>query len=142
MSYILFIAGSRNFDCNNNSEYRDKANYCLDKVINEFGIPYEIVHGNARGADRTVTELFLERNLQPTPDVKKFNAQWDLYGKRAGFLRNKEMQEYLLEKSKEYTIVTCVFYNPKTSKGSINMVNLIDTHLPFAKRFYVIDHTL
>jgi hypothetical protein len=50
----------------------------------------EVVSGTARGVDR-LGELWAARNGVP---VKKFPADWDTYGKRAGYLRNKEMAEY------------------------------------------------
>ena len=50
----------------------------------------EIVSGVARGADSLALQ-FASQNHLP---VKKFPANWDIYGKSAGFRRNKEMAEY------------------------------------------------
>lgn len=50
----------------------------------------EIVSGGARGADY-LGELFAKHNNIP---IKVFPADWDTYGKRAGFLRNLEMAKY------------------------------------------------
>ena len=50
----------------------------------------EIVSGCARGAD-TLGEEYASNNLIP---VKKFPAEWDLLGKRAGYIRNEEMAKY------------------------------------------------
>ena len=47
----------------------------------------EVVSGTARGVDR-LGELWAARN---GVSVAKFPADWDTYGKRAGYLRNKEM---------------------------------------------------
>ena len=46
-----------------------------------------VIHGNAKGAD-TCAALWAEMR---SVDALAFPAQWDLYGKRAGFLRNTQM---------------------------------------------------
>lgn len=50
----------------------------------------EIVSGTARGADRFGEWLASECGYELT----KFPADWDKYGKSAGYIRNKEMAEY------------------------------------------------
>lgn len=50
----------------------------------------EIVSGTARGADRFGEWLAQECGYELT----KFPADWDKYGKSAGYIRNKEMSEY------------------------------------------------
>ena len=50
----------------------------------------EIVSGGARGVD-TVGELIADNHDIP---VKRFPAEWNKYGKRAGMIRNKEMARY------------------------------------------------
>lgn len=50
----------------------------------------EIVSGKAKGAD-TLGEKYASLNNIP---VKEFPANWNLYGKKAGFLRNQEMGNY------------------------------------------------
>lgn len=50
----------------------------------------EIVSGTCKGADK-FGEWFA--NLFNIP-IKKFPADWNTHGKKAGFLRNKEMSEY------------------------------------------------
>jgi hypothetical protein len=50
----------------------------------------EIVSGTARGVDR-FGEAWAYRNFM---SVKQFPADWDKYGKGAGFRRNAEMAEY------------------------------------------------
>lgn len=48
-----------------------------------------VVLGKARGVD-TIGERWAERNRLPTDP---YPANWDLYGKRAGFLRNTQMAQ-------------------------------------------------
>lgn len=50
----------------------------------------EVVSGRARGVD-TLGELWAERNHVP---VTLFPADWDRFGKRAGYVRNIEMARY------------------------------------------------
>lgn len=50
----------------------------------------EIVSGGARGTDLLGEEWAYAANV----DVKQFLADWDKYGKRAGFIRNVEMSRY------------------------------------------------
>ena len=49
--------------------------------------PTVIISGTARGVD-TLGENWARANSVP---VERFPADWDLYGKRAGYLRNEEM---------------------------------------------------
>ena len=48
-----------------------------------------VISGTARGAD-TFGEFWAEANGIP---VERFPADWELYGKRAGFRRNVQMAE-------------------------------------------------
>jgi hypothetical protein len=50
----------------------------------------KIVSGNARGADKFGEDIAKELKLK----LILFPADWDRYGKRAGFLRNRQMAEY------------------------------------------------
>lgn len=111
----IIIAGSRSFD-----NY-DK----LCKEVDEFismqmffaGLgaykskEVEIVSGGARGADKLGERYAKEHNLR----LKIFPADWDKYGKRAGYIRNTEMAEY----------ANCLiaFYDGK-SKGTAHMIDL------------------
>ena len=46
--------------------------------------------GTARGVDRFGEQWAIENNVA----IKPFPADWDTYGKRAGYLRNTQMAEY------------------------------------------------
>lgn len=47
----------------------------------------QIISGTARGADRLGEQYAIENNIE----LAQFPADWELYGRKAGFLRNKEM---------------------------------------------------
>jgi len=78
----LIIAGTRTFCGYHLMEEEWEDNYA--------GRVAEIVSGCARGADNWGRHLAANKGI-PT---KLFPAEWELYGKRAGFRRNVEMAEY------------------------------------------------
>jgi hypothetical protein len=104
----LIVAGSRHFDQAEpvkkyiTSAVRDLESITESKVT-------EIVSGTARGID-TIGEEWARENGIP---VKRFPADWDTYGKRAGHIRNREMAEY--------ADAALVIWDGK-SRGSANMV--------------------
>lgn len=63
-------------------------------TLEELGIDEskitEVVCGMARGADLAGLRYAAQTGIP----VKKFPADWDRYGRRAGILRNAEMAEY------------------------------------------------
>lgn len=76
----IIIAGSRSF---NNYEFLKKQLDCLFKNIKSL----EIVSGCARGSDALGERYAKERGYI----LHRFPADWDRYGKSAGYIRNKEM---------------------------------------------------
>ena len=68
-------------------------NYARPALVKEFVHAYKgditIVSGGARGVDTWAVEAAKERGL----DIEVINADWDLYGKQAGFIRNTELIE-------------------------------------------------
>lgn len=82
----VIIAGSRTF--NDYKKVLDAAYTYLNPNDN-----ITIISGTAKGAD-TLGEIFADRNGL---SLVKIPAKWDLYGKRAGYLRNEEMANYASE---------------------------------------------
>lgn len=72
------IIGSRTF---NDYNYLSS---CLQKLFPE---PFEVVSGGAKGAD-ALSERYAKDNGLPTII---FKPDWDLHGKAAGFIRNKDI---------------------------------------------------
>jgi YspA, cpYpsA-related SLOG family len=94
------ICGSRHFD-----EYA-----LLEKRM--MAVPWqitEVVSGCAKGAD-TLGEKWAEGQKLP---VKKFPAEWDVFGDAAGPLRNKRMAEYA---------EACVAFLYEDSRGTKDMI--------------------
>ena len=71
----------------------------------------EIVSGTAIGVDKLGEKYGLENNIQ----IKQFPANWDKYGKSAGYIRNKDMADYADD--------CIVFYNG-ISNGSNHMIKI------------------
>lgn len=80
----LIIAGSRGIG-DEVTQVRLKEFFLLQSFIVD-----EIVSGTARGVDQS-GEAYAKAN---TIAVKRFPADWNTYGRRAGFLRNAEMAAY------------------------------------------------
>ena len=71
----------------------------------------EIIHGDAQGADRLAGQWAVYQNI----NISKFPANWEVYGKRAGSIRNKQMLDL---GNPEYVIA---FLAPN-SIGTKNMI--------------------
>ena len=71
----------------------------------------EIVSGTANGADKLGEKYALETIF----NLKKMPANWDLYGKSAGYVRNEEMAKYA---------DACVCFWDGKSKGTKHMIDL------------------
>jgi predicted Rossmann fold nucleotide-binding protein DprA/Smf involved in DNA uptake len=70
-----------------------------------------VVSGNARGVDRTAEEAARERGLK----VISLPAQWDKYGKSAGFRRNADIVK-LADR--------VIAFWDGVSKGTLHTINL------------------
>ena len=79
----IIIAGSRNFN-----DYNLLKSSC-DNLLTQF-TNIEIVSGTARGADKLGERYAREKGY----DIKQFPANWDKFGKSAGYIRNDEMSQY------------------------------------------------
>lgn len=114
----IIIAGSRDFN-----DYNKLRAETL-KIVKELKLQgfntkkenVEIVSGTARGADQLGERFAKEFNL----GLARFPADWDNYGKRAGYLRNAEMSKYAKE-DKEIGVLIA-FWNG--SRGTKHMIDL------------------
>lgn len=97
----VIIAGSRTF---NNYNLLNKTLQEVDLVIDE------VMCGGAKGADSLGAE-WARKNGVP---VKYFNAEWYIYGRVAGAIRNHQMGDYA-----DYLVA---FWDGKSS-GIKDMIN-------------------
>jgi hypothetical protein len=120
----IIVAGGRDF---NDYDYLKKSirgvlfeleNRKLCGSLNIFKTKQEIcfIGGKAKGADTLGEEFAYEFGF---PFVG-FAANWDLYGKKAGYLRNTEMAKYATQENNHAVLIA--FWDGK-SKGTENMIN-------------------
>lgn len=101
----VLVCGSRDFN-----DYE-----LLKETLNAYSIT-SIVHGAARGADTLAGRYGKEALGLDSEHIHVYPALWDLYGKRAGPIRNGQM---LREGRPEMVIA---FRGPN-SRGTQNMIN-------------------
>jgi hypothetical protein len=101
MGKKIAVVGSR--DYKNLHRVRD--------VINMLPPDTIIVSGGARGVDSAAEHWAKARNLQ----VRIFMADWKQHGKRAGFLRNMDI---------EHEADECIAFWDGRSKGTMHTVGL------------------
>jgi hypothetical protein len=104
----IIVAGSRGF--NNYNLLKNKLDFYLSHYQS-----VEIVSGTARGADRLGERYAHEKGFS----VKRFPANWDEFGKRAGYLRNEVMAQYATH--------AVIFWDGQ-SKGTKHMIELCKTY--------------
>ena len=113
--YRVIVAGGRKFN-----DYD-----ALKRVLDEWkkskrfkdGDKVTIVCGCADGADDLGRKCGFENKLE----VKEYPANWNLLGKAAGILRNKEMAKFASESESKDGILFA-FWNGK-SRGTKNMID-------------------
>lgn len=104
----IIIAGSRDF---NDYELLDKE---VSSILNSLvGVPMNnmiILSGGAKGADKLGERYSILNKF----NLKKYPANWDKYGKSAGFIRNAEMAKL--------ADILIAFWDGK-SKGTKDMID-------------------
>lgn len=120
--FFCLVVGSRDF-CNYEvlKQKLDSLLQNKEKVI--------IVSGGARGADTLAKQYAVEKGYR----YKEFPANWELYGKKAGFIRNEEMHKYIA-KAKDRG---CVAFWDGKSKGTKQNFSLAKQHNNQIKVIYV-----
>lgn len=100
----IIVAGSREF---NNYEL-------VCEILNKakWTCNDEIISGTANGADSLGERYAIENGIS----LKRFPADWNRYGKKAGYIRNKEMADYCTG--------AIIFWNG-ISRGSKNMIDIM-----------------
>ena len=86
----VIIAGSRNI---NNIALVEAACFKAMQRWRKHGVGFyitEVVCGEARGVDSLGKELAKKAGIP----IKSFPADWDKYGKQAGYIRNAAMTKY------------------------------------------------
>lgn len=105
--FYLLIAGTRTFEDYN------ILNAAVTRLLKNHPGKAHIVSGGARGADALAERYAKEHHLPLTV----FPANWDKYGKRAGYIRNKDMHDYLLNHASA-NMTGCICFWDGKSKGT------------------------
>lgn len=103
----LIVAGSRTFA--DYSLLKQKLDFYLQAYLPSGDL--EIVSGRARGADALGEQYARERHLP----LKQFPADWDRFGRAAGYRRNEMMVRYATH---------CICFWDGTSKGTAHAISL------------------
>lgn len=107
--YRMIVAGGRDYSNQN------VVNYYIDRVkdvCDSRGLNLVIVCGMATGADTLGRNYAISNGLE----VLEFPANWNRYGKSAGYIRNKEMGDVADS--------AIVFWDGR-SKGSKLMIDIM-----------------
>ena len=108
----LIIAGTRDF-----TDYDLLCQVMDDQQILSLG-EVTVISGTAKGADQLGERWAIDNKLP----LIRMPADWDKYGRRAGYIRNAEMAakaDHLL-----------AFWDGE-SRGTKNMIQLAQTHVSF-----------
>ena len=104
----VIVAGGRDFK-------NHKLLKCtLDNFQQEYGNITEVISGTAIGVDKLGEQYANENNIP----IKRFVPDWKGLGKKAGFVRNRQMGDY----AKEYNGMLVAFWD-KQSKGTKGMID-------------------
>ena len=82
--FRVIVAGSRTF--NDYGRLECVLNHLLSNTMDDI----EIVCGAARGADALGEQYALKQGFS----LRYFPAEWERYGRTAGYRRNEQMAEY------------------------------------------------
>ena len=107
----VIVAGSRTF---NDFAYLEKHLMAYFKANALHRKDVEIISGTAKGADSLGEQFANKYGLKLT----KFPADWNQYGKSAGYIRNEEMAKY----AKKDGILFAFWDN--SSKGTKHMISI------------------
>lgn len=81
----VIVAGGRDF-----SDYQRLTDVLFEYAEQYCDVAISLVSGMARGADKLAYEFAMEHNVQ----CHEFPADWNKYGKSAGYKRNAEMAHF------------------------------------------------
>ena len=117
----IIIAGGRDF-----TDYKLLKETVTDILFDlvfehRYDEGVEFVSGTARGADQLGEKYAHEEGFL----IKRFPADWNTYGKRAGYLRNEQMAKYAVENGNDGMLIA--FWDGE-SRGTKHMIDLANKH--------------
>lgn len=115
----IIIAGSRDF--NDYKLLKTSIRDILKNISLESIGKIKVISGTARGADQLGERFSKQFKLE----VVKFPADWNRFGKSAGYIRNEEMAKYSVKDGNYGMLVA--FWDGE-SRGTRHMINLAKRH--------------
>ena len=103
--FKVIIAGGRDF-----SDY-DLLKVKMNRILSNITDEIVVISGTARGADSLGEKYATEMGYK----LEQYPANWNKYGKRAGYLRNEQMAD---------VAHACVCFWDSKSKGTKHMIDL------------------
>lgn len=97
----VIVAGGRDFN-----NYKR-----LSEVLDNLKQPFEVVCGEAKGADSLGKRYAKDNELT----VHRFPADWDTHGKSAGYKRNEQMADFA---------DACIAFWDGQSRGTKHMIDI------------------
>jgi len=110
VDYKIIVAGTRTFN-----DYELLEANLINILKGKRPSEVTIVSGGARGADSLGEKFARKYNCW----LKIFPAEWDRYGKSAGYIRNADMAKFA---------DACIVFWDGVSKGTKHMIDLADKH--------------
>lgn len=110
MSKKVLICGQRSYD----------NDFLMELIMSPLNTEDTVIQGEAKGADLMAKDIALDHEIR----VKSFPAKWDLYGKAAGPIRNKQMLEE--GKPDEVWAFFTSTEEAKNSKGTKHMISIAE----------------
>lgn len=108
--FFCMVVGSRGFT---DYKYMEEK---LDHMLSNQNGKVVIVSGGARGADTLAERYAKEHEMQ----CMVFRAEWDKFGKSAGYIRNRKMHRYIAKQEKRGVVA---FWDG-ASKGTMQNFDL------------------
>lgn len=118
-AYKVLVCGSRDY------EDREKVYHVLDVFYAKIGPKMLIISGGAPGADSLAEEWAILRRV----DHLTLYARWDIFGKRAGPIRNRRMAK------KKPRLVIAFHPNLDESRGTADMIKVANDRGVKVKKF-------
>lgn len=123
-TFYCLIVGSRSYS--DYSEFKRIVDYLLSNKENII-----IVSGGANGADSLAKLYATEKGYE----FLEFPADWNTYGKRAGYIRNEQMHQYI----SQHTQRGCIAFWDGQSTGTTHNFSLAKTYKNPIRVFNVVN---
>ena len=109
--YYILIAGSRTIDDYDLIKKYLNIEFATNGITSDK-YDINIVEGEATGVDQLAKKYAFENKYQ----CRAFPAAWNLYGNKAGFIRNKVMHQYLCDNAPRENRI-CICFKDENSHG-------------------------